>query len=126
MNREPRLKARQLGQGMIEYTVVMAMLLFVLLRPNSNGLNVIEKVSGEIRDYYRGYAYAVSLSDYPDALTFAELIDACIRAGGSQVQCNNAVDAVTVVNTAINQIGSGLPSVPINPPTITLRDLLPF
>lgn len=60
MNRRHR---RQTGQGMVEYTVVTALGVLVLLGP---GTDVIQYTLRSIQDNYQGYSYAMSLSQWPE------------------------------------------------------------
>lgn len=62
---------RQKGQSIVEYTVVSAALLVVAAGP---GADYVAELTDAVRDNYRGYSYAVSLSDYPDKENYIELI----------------------------------------------------
>jgi len=57
-----RTRARQRGQAMVEYTVVVAFGILVLI----TGDDVMTYLRDVIRDNYDGYSFAVSLSEYPD------------------------------------------------------------
>ncbi len=50
---------------MAEYTVVVGAIVAALLTPFSDGRNAIEMLEQAITKNYRGYSYAVSLSEYP-------------------------------------------------------------
>jgi len=63
---------RQQGQSIIEYTVICATLITMLLA--LNGTDVIANLNNAIKNNYDGYSYAVSLSDYPDKKSFIDLI----------------------------------------------------
>lgn len=63
---------RQQGQSIIEYTVISATLITMLLA--LNGTDVIANLNNAIKNNYDGYSYAVSLSDYPDKKKLSELI----------------------------------------------------
>jgi hypothetical protein len=63
---------RQQGQSIIEYTVISAILITMLLA--LNGTDVIANLNNAIKNNYDGYSYAVSLSDYPDKKSFTDLI----------------------------------------------------
>jgi hypothetical protein len=67
-----RLRYLQLGQSMIEYTVVTVF--GVLVLTTGPGGNVVIDLVDAIRSNYEGYTYAVSLSDYPDKENTAALI----------------------------------------------------
>ncbi|MFT4563598.1 MAG: hypothetical protein ACI9BW_003354 [Gammaproteobacteria bacterium] len=53
----------QRGQGMVEYTVVTALGILVLLGP---GTDMIRYTMRTIQDNYSGYSYAMSLSQWPE------------------------------------------------------------
>lgn len=55
---------RQLGQSMVEYTVVTVFGILVLT--TGPGGDVIIQLTDAVRDNFDGYTYAVSLSDIPD------------------------------------------------------------
>ena len=54
---------RMAGQGMVEYTVILAFGVLVLLGP---GGDVIKELEDVFKQNYRGYSYAMSLSTLPD------------------------------------------------------------
>ena len=67
-----RLKSLHLqcGQGMVEYTVVLAFCVMVLLSAQAYdvddyGNNIFVHIRNVIQDNYRGYSYSISLSDPP-------------------------------------------------------------
>lgn len=71
-------KRQQIGQAMIEYTIVVGLGVMALTAAMSSGgtentslypdtYSAKEALMQRIRDHYTGYSYAVSLSDYPDA-----------------------------------------------------------
>ena len=62
---------RQLGQAMIEYTVVSVFGILVLT--TGPGRGVIEDLENAVRNNYDGFSYAVSLSDYPDKEDYFKL-----------------------------------------------------
>jgi hypothetical protein len=62
----------QQGQSIVEYTVVSAILVTMLLA--FNGTDVIANLNNAIKNNYDGYSYAVSLSDYPDKKDFFDLV----------------------------------------------------
>lgn len=62
----------QQGQSIIEYTVICATLITMLLA--FNGTDVIANLNNAIKNNYDGYSYAVSLSDYPDKKSYIDLI----------------------------------------------------
>lgn len=60
----------QCGQAMIEYTVILAFGLMVLLGP---GGDIIAALAGVLKNNYRSYSYAMSMSPLPDFDTGPEL-----------------------------------------------------
>ncbi len=58
------LRSRQTGQSMVEYTVVLVF--GVLVFTTGPGANVLTDLYNVMQDNYKGYSYAVSLSEYPD------------------------------------------------------------
>jgi len=58
---------RQLGQSMVEYTVVI---MFGILTLSSSPMrDAVATLMDSIRQNYEGYSFALSLSDYPDSDT---------------------------------------------------------
>jgi hypothetical protein len=57
---------------MVEYVIVVAFCLLVLT--SDPAVNVIQQLLDAMKNNYRGYSYAVSLSDWPDASTLDELM----------------------------------------------------
>lgn len=64
--------ARQRGQSMVEYTVVVAALTLALLAP---GLGSNESLRQAVVNQQNGYSYAISLSDMPETDDLTELAD---------------------------------------------------
>ena len=52
---------RQLGQSMVEYTVILAFGIMVLI----SGDDIFFEIRDILRDNYQGYSYSISLSDQP-------------------------------------------------------------
>ncbi|MFT5131651.1 MAG: hypothetical protein ACI9SC_000110 [Gammaproteobacteria bacterium] len=72
MHGYPRLNRlhRQRGQGMVEYVVILAFCVLVLLSAQSydvagTNANIFVHIRNVIQDNYRGYSYSISLSDTP-------------------------------------------------------------
>ncbi len=63
---------RQYGQAMVEYTVILVFGLLLLLGP---GGDVLRDLADVMRNNYRGYTYALSMSPLPDFDTGPELRD---------------------------------------------------
>ena len=60
-----QLLHKQIGQAMIEYTVVVTFGVLVLTTGPGGDL-IANNLIPAVRNNYEGYSYAVSLSDYPD------------------------------------------------------------
>lgn len=58
------------GQAMVEYTVILAFGLMMLLGP---GGDVLRDLADVLKNNYRGYSYAMSMSPLPDFDTGSEL-----------------------------------------------------
>ncbi len=90
MIRKPRHK--QLGQSMIEYTVVVGLGVMALTAAMSSGgseqtanfpdtYSAKEALWQRMRAHYTGYSFAISLTEYPDANTITELDTLYINQG---------------------------------------------
>ena len=90
----------QRGQGMVEYVVVLATLVFALTVPlNGPGSNnVIEQIEQVLQDNYEGYSFAVSLSEMPDAISMDEALQMFEDAGGDPSQLTDAGDLIQQVD----------------------------
>lgn len=101
---------RQLGQSMVEYTVVSVF--GVLVLTTGPGRGVIEDLTNAVRNNYEGYTYAVSLSDYPDKDNPLELVTLYNSQGMPPEQVAYLVDVPTdLINDILNYNISGFPSV---------------
>ena len=71
--RSPSTRNKRIaGQAMVEYTVILAFGVLVLLGPGGDVIAELEEV---LRQNYRGYSYAMSLSTMPDFDTGQDLRD---------------------------------------------------
>lgn len=79
-----QMRRSQLGQSMIEYTVVVGLGVMALTAAMSSGgseqtstfpdtYSAKEALFQRMQNHYTGYSYVVSLSDYPDANNPLEL-----------------------------------------------------
>jgi Flp pilus assembly pilin Flp len=71
---------RELGQAMVEYAVILAALTAALFigyanRTGRPATGDVEQLRQAIDFKYRGYSYAVSLSEYPETDSWGELAD---------------------------------------------------
>jgi uncharacterized membrane protein (DUF441 family) len=55
-------RARQLGQSSMEYTIVVFFAVLVLLVPDASGNVPVVQLANAFKNFYSGFAYAVSLS----------------------------------------------------------------
>ena len=67
-----KIIARQRGQSMVEYIVVVSALAMALLVP---GLGSNESLRQAVVNQQNGYSYAISLSDIPETDDLTELAD---------------------------------------------------
>ena len=72
-------RGRQLGQATVEYVIVATVGILVLT--TGPGEDAVQAAMEALQDNYRGYSYAVSLSDYPDARDEDELRDLLLEQG---------------------------------------------
>lgn len=91
---------RQYGQGMVEYVVVLATVVFALTVPlnGAGSNNVIEEIEQVLQDNYEGYSFAVSLSEMPDAVSMDEALQMFEDAGGDPNQLTDAGDLIQQVD----------------------------
>ena len=91
---------RQYGQGMVEYVVVLATVVFALTVPlnGAGSNNVIEEIEQVLQDNYEGYSFAVSLSEMPDAVSMDEALQMFEDAGGDPNQLTDAGDLIQKVD----------------------------
>ena len=103
-------RSRQLGQSMVEYTVVSVF--GVLVLTTGPGRGVIDDLTDAVRNNYNGYTYAVSLSDYPDKDNPLELVTLYNSQGMPAEQVAYLVDVpAELINDILNFNISGFPSV---------------
>lgn len=84
------------GQAMVEYTVILAFGLMVLLGP---GGDVIAALADVLKNNYRGYSYSLSMSPLPDFDTGPEL-----REYINEVAFNPEVDEATIARLTVDPI----------------------
>ena len=66
------IASSQRGQSMVEYTVILAFGVMVLI----SGEDIFVEIRDVLRDNYKGYSYSISLSEQPTFDNLAEyLID---------------------------------------------------
>lgn len=120
------IKDGQGGQGMIEYVIaVAAVAMLLLVRIEAWGdRNVIELVRDTIKGYYQGYAYAVSLSDLPDMVADAELLEYCEQRRESEKVCDNALNLDTHKFAMELVQGKNLAKLPSKMPTPDWESIL--
>ena len=84
------------GQAMVEYTVILAFGVLVLLGP---GGDVIRELEDVMKQNYRGYSYAMSLSTMPDFDNGDELRDYIDGLG-----LNPELDDATIDRLAVDPV----------------------
>lgn len=100
----------QRGQSIVEYTVVSVFGILVLT--TGPGGNVVVDLTNAVRNNFNGYAYAVSLSDYPDKEDPISLISLYNSQGMPIDQVKYLVDyPEDLVNEILNYNISSFPSV---------------
>ncbi len=105
-----KARFRQLGQSMVEYTVVSVFGILVLT--TGPGGDVIVDLTNAIRNNYNGYTYAVSLSDYPDKEDPAEVVSLYNSQGMPAEQVAYLVDVpADLIHDILNFNISSFPSV---------------
>jgi hypothetical protein len=89
MNKTFKNRRQQLGQSMVEYTIVIA---FGILTMSSAPMrDAVTSLMDTIRQNYEGYSFAISLSDYPDSDTASNYWDML----DTQAVNNNMKDVLT-------------------------------
>ena len=71
LNKTGRTRRQQLGQSMVEYTVVIVFGILVLSGSPKTS-DVVASLMDTINRNYKGYSFALSISDYPDYETASE------------------------------------------------------
>jgi Flp pilus assembly pilin Flp len=101
----------QYGQAMVEYTIVLAFGVMVLVGP---GVDVIADLTDVIKWKYESYSYAMSLSEIPDTATTLSLPASVMNllGGGFFNQMPSTQQVTTqlgnaAMSTITNQIPSG-------------------
>lgn len=70
LNKKGKGRRQQLGQSMVEYTVVIAFgILTLSSAPMKDAVSLLMET---VRQNYQGYSFAISLSDYPDSDSASE------------------------------------------------------
>lgn len=105
----------QIGQGMVEYIVVLAFGVMVLTV--GPGGDVLLDFLGVLNDNYQGYSYSASLSTLPDHDNLALYATETLEIEGqlasvANISINDALaDAVPEIPTANDVIEEGLSNV---------------
>ncbi|MES2355290.1 MAG: hypothetical protein V4568_13010 [Pseudomonadota bacterium] len=60
-----RSSAVQSGQSLVEYLVVTAFVVVILMVPYEHGLSSLEIMEQAVKDYYEKFSYAISLPVMP-------------------------------------------------------------
>lgn len=114
---------KQSGQSMVEYTIVLVALTMALLAVSGGSNNQdgnIYELQQAIVEKFRGYSYAVSLSEYPESdnlTTIADYYDSMgrhpevanqLREGDSKV--TEIIDTYVDVTAPLRDFDPDLPS----------------
>ncbi len=115
------MKSKQLGQSMIEYTIVVGLGVMALTAAMSSGgseqnaafpdnYSAKEALWQRFRDHYTGYSYAISLSEYPDETNLTQIGTMYTNHGLPQELIDYMNDYPTsFVNALGNFANSGIP-----------------
>lgn len=108
---------------MVEYVIVVVFGILVI----SGSGGAIETLINTLQDNYRGYSYAVSLSQMPDYADAAGANAACVASGTPAAVCNALTDPAALTadiesyKNSFNQVKSTL-SQWKNPPSVNPLD----
>jgi len=91
---------RQAGQAMVEYTVILAFGLMMLLGP---GGDVLRDLADVMKNNYRGYTYALSMSPLPEFGTGPEL-----REYIEGLELDPEIDEATLDRLTIDPVDEGV------------------
>ncbi len=96
---------KQQGQSMTEYVVVLTALLgLYTLTPMKDEISNLETA---INNKSKGYAYAISLSDYPDAENVNDLIDHYPALSDRRDKIQDQIDTVEDTRKRIDALSRG-------------------
>ena len=73
LNKTGISRRQQLGQSMVEYTIVIS--LGILTISSAPMRDFVDGLMATIHQNYAGYSFALSLSDYPDDMTASDYWD---------------------------------------------------
>ena len=146
----PSLRRRGLGQAMIEYVVVLAFGVILLVKADASGLSPVEQLAKAIRDYHKHYSYAMAIASIPDCsyafsyekapygdykFTISGSIDRCPDWDNLEFPIEDlkitepfgilSKDFGSVVKTAVNETINGFIDKFANPGNL-LKDLFSF
>lgn len=91
---------REAGQAMVEYTVILAFGLMMLLGP---GGDVLRDLADVMKNNYRGYTYALSMSPLPEFGTGPEL-----REYIEGLELDPEIDEATLERLTIDPVDEGV------------------
>lgn len=84
------LKRRtQGGQSLVEYVLVLSTVMMAL---SSGDPSTLEQLAQVIKDNYRGYSYAISMTDMPDTKTSAAAKTLYLANGGEVLLVGKATN----------------------------------
>jgi len=117
--KQARPNMHQHGQAMAEYVVVMA---FGIMALTLGDPSPVERLADVINENWRGYSYAISMSDIPDTIDMASAQAQYLADGGSTSTMGKATNYNGMLSSISDHIGD-LPEYCKEMPTIQLRDL---
>lgn len=91
---------REGGQAMVEYTVILAFGLMMLLGP---GGDVLRDLADVMKNNYRGYTYALSMSPLPEFGTGPEL-----REYIEGLELDPEIDEATLERLTVDPVDEGV------------------
>lgn len=98
-------RGRQQGQSMTEYIIVLAAILgLYALTPMKDEISNLETA---INNKSKGYAYGISLSDYPDAENVNDLINHYPALSDRRDKIQKQIDKVTDTRDRIDALSKG-------------------
>lgn len=120
-------RRRMRGQAMIEYTVVLAFSVIILLQPfpDPNNPNVqqtaIEQLATAIRDYHKSYTYAMAIASIPEC-DYTKTFDKSSLPAGIDLSKLPAQFTSVTVSTSIDRcVDWSNPTIPI--PSVSMNGL---
>jgi len=90
-------RRQQLGQSMVEYTIVIS--LGILTMSSTPMRDAVASLMDTIHQNYEGYSFAISLSDYPDYVSASDYWDELDLQGVNDDMKDVLTDQIKQVST---------------------------